>query len=182
MELGAHTGVGTCFLAAGLEHAGGAVLWAVDTFAGTTTLDFEKEKRAAQDAGPGWRHLPMFRRHLAMFGFEDLVVEKVGWTTEVAKLWPGDPIGLLLVDADHSYDSCRADFLAWEAFLADGAVVMFHDYEPNYPGVIQAVDELLDTARLRLVETVCTLKVCRYCKVGVETDSATQTRAGSWAS
>lgn len=166
VELGAHCGVGTCFLAAGLQYAGATELWAVDTFMGTTTLDFERDHRARDTAAMGGSALPIMRRNLEMFGHGRFVRIMPGYTTEVAGQYGGSPIGLLLVDADHSYESCRDDFAAWAPHLANNAIVLFHDYEPNYPGVIRAVDELIDAGRVELVETICTLKACRATERG----------------
>ena len=163
VELGAHAGVSSCFLAAGLRHSGAKGLWAVDTFEGTTTVEIDKQSYTHTTEAAGGSVLPQFRRNLAMAGLSSLVSAKPGRTTDVADTWPGDPIGLLLVDADHSYEACRADYETWERHLADDAIVLFHDHEPAYPGVIQVVDELLAAGRLRHVETICTLKICRYC-------------------
>jgi len=162
VELGAHAGVSSCFLTAGLRYAGAKCLWAIDTFEGTTTVEIDKESYTHTAAAAGGSVLPQFRRNLAMVGLSGLVLEKRGRTTELAKTWPGDPIGLLLVDADHSYEACRADFATWEPHLADDAIIMFHDHEPAYPGVVRVVDGLLAAGRLRHVETVCTLKICQY--------------------
>jgi predicted O-methyltransferase YrrM len=161
VELGAHSGVSTCFLAAGLRYAGVSHLWAVDTFANSTSLEFEREPRARHLVRAGGSMLPTFRRNLAIFDAAEFVTAAVGTTAQVARTWPGDAIGLLLVDADHSYESCRDDFLTWEPWLAADALVLFHDYEPHYPGVIQAVDEFIAVGKVRLLETVCTLKICR---------------------
>jgi hypothetical protein len=163
VELGAHSGVSTCFLAAGLRHAGASHLWAVDTFANSTTLDFEREPRARHLVRAGGSMLPTFCRNVAAFDAAEFVIATVGTTAEAARTWPGDVVGLLVVDADHSYESCRDDFLIWEEWLAADALVLFHDYEPHYPGVIRAVDEFIAAGKIRLIETVCTLKICRYC-------------------
>lgn len=57
---------------------------------------------------------------------------------------PGDPPPeLLFIDSSHDREQTLAEFTAWRAALAPGAVVAFHDYdEPAYPGVTEAVREL----------------------------------------
>jgi predicted O-methyltransferase YrrM len=57
---------------------------------------------------------------------------------------PGSaPVELLFVDSSHEREATLAEFAAWRAALAPGAVVAFHDYdEPAYPGVTEAVREL----------------------------------------
>lgn len=54
-------------------------------------------------------------------------------------------LDFVFVDADHSYDGCRADIEAWLPKLKPGALLCGHDYDhPDYPGwgVKRAVDEL----------------------------------------
>jgi cephalosporin hydroxylase len=64
------------------------------------------------------------------------------FSTVVAKVW-SRPVGLLLVDALHTYEAVKADWQAWEGHMAQGSVVVFDDYWPGrFDGVVQAVDEI----------------------------------------
>lgn len=38
-----------------------------------------------------------------------------------------DPIDFLLIDGNHSYDACLADFLSWSSYLIVGGRIAFHD-------------------------------------------------------
>lgn len=136
----------------------------MDTFKGSTTLSFEADGYKKNIALLKGDSLTAFYRHFQLLRLMAKVrVEPlVGMTTEVAGRYQGGPIGMLLIDADHSYESCKSDFLAWEQHLAPGAIVMFHDYEPPFPGVIKAVDELVETQPLEHQETVYTLKIYRF--------------------
>lgn len=57
---------------------------------------------------------------------------------------PGDPpVDFLFIDSLHEREPAAAAFYAWQAALAPGAVVVFHDYgHPDYPGVAEAVSDL----------------------------------------
>jgi predicted O-methyltransferase YrrM len=61
---------------------------------------------------------------------------------------PPEPIELLFVDGDHSYEGAKADFERWSAFVAPGGRVLFHDavdtggYGNVYPGVARVVSEI----------------------------------------
>jgi predicted O-methyltransferase YrrM len=57
---------------------------------------------------------------------------------------PGDPpVEFLFIDSLHERRPAAAAFRAWQAALAPGAVVVFHDYgHPDYPGVAEAVSDL----------------------------------------
>jgi len=50
-----------------------------------------------------------------------------GLSHEIARLWM-KPIGLLFIDAEHSYPSVLADYQAWSGFIPSGGFLVFHDY------------------------------------------------------
>jgi hypothetical protein len=61
---------------------------------------------------------------------------------------PPEPLELLFVDGDHSYEGARADFERWSAFVRPGGHLLFHDavdtgkYGNVYPGVARLVREV----------------------------------------
>jgi predicted O-methyltransferase YrrM len=67
--------------------------------------------------------------------------------------WNGRPVGLLFVDDDHSAEGARRAIESWAPHLAEGAIVAVDDYEhPDWPGVAEAVDALVDEGVLEPVE------------------------------
>jgi hypothetical protein len=42
----------------------------------------------------------------------------------------------------------KADILAWMPLLKEGGVMAGHDYDPGWPGVVQAVQELVPNHRV----------------------------------
>ena len=71
-------------------------------------------------------------------------------TKGAAPAYGGPPIGLLVIDADHSYANAMGDFKAWEQHLAPHAYVAFDDYwKGRFDGVIQCVDELIANGTLK---------------------------------
>ena len=51
-------------------------------------------------------------------------------------------LDFVFIDADHSYEGCKADIQAWLPKLKPGGLLSGHDYDhPELPGVKQAVDE-----------------------------------------
>lgn len=49
----------------------------------------------------------------------------------------------LFVDGLHDAVSVRGDFDHFAPWVAQGGIVAFHDYSPNFPGVIEVVDDVL---------------------------------------
>ena len=49
----------------------------------------------------------------------------------------------VFIDADHSYESVKADIRAWRHKIKDGGILCGHDYTEKFPGVKKAVDEML---------------------------------------
>jgi cephalosporin hydroxylase len=63
-------------------------------------------------------------------------------TLQAARRWDrGTSIGLLHVDADHSYEGVRADFEHWAPHVVRGGLVVFDDV-PSWPGPTRLVTEL----------------------------------------
>lgn len=54
----------------------------------------------------------------------------------------------IFIDAGHEYEEVMADILAWGPLLKDGGVMAGHDYDPGWPGVIRAVQELAPNHRV----------------------------------
>jgi predicted O-methyltransferase YrrM len=61
---------------------------------------------------------------------------------------PPEPLELLLIDGDHTYEGARADFVRWGAFVRPGGHLLFHDavdtggYGNVYPGVSRVAAEV----------------------------------------
>jgi predicted O-methyltransferase YrrM/ubiquinone/menaquinone biosynthesis C-methylase UbiE len=73
-------------------------------------------------------------------------------TTEALSLIKS-PVDFVFIDADHSYESVREDIQNWYSHISIGGVLSGHDYgNASWPGVEQAVRELLPVYGLRPVE------------------------------
>jgi hypothetical protein len=56
-------------------------------------------------------------------------------------VWPQDlPIDIVYIDADHEYESVKADIEYWTPLVRSGGIIAGHDYN-FFPGVNRAVEE-----------------------------------------
>lgn len=65
---------------------------------------------------------------------------------EAAKDFEDGSLDFVFIDADHTYEGCKADILAWSPKVKEGGWISGHDFRnPNYPswGVEKAVAELV---------------------------------------
>jgi hypothetical protein len=72
---------------------------------------------------------------------------------DAAKLVPDGSCDFVFIDADHSYDGCKADIEAWLPKVKPGGWLCGHDYQ-NHDferfGVTRAVDEFVAHSALQL--------------------------------
>jgi predicted O-methyltransferase YrrM len=140
VELGSWKGRSTAWLAHALRDRGaGTRVVAVDTWAGTQNESSHARLLAGYAPDQLYRE---FLANLQGLGLGDHVEPWRMNTMEAARRWDrGATIGLLHIDADHSYDGVRADFEHWSPHVAKGGLVVFDDV-PTWPGPTRIVTEL----------------------------------------
>jgi predicted O-methyltransferase YrrM len=143
VEIGSWVGVGTCYLAAGLQAGNGGRVFAVDTYRGTTLDPGSAPAWAGSVARLGGSTLPRLRENLEAFGLAGLVEPIVSESPAAAVGWTGGGIDLLFIDGDHVYEAVKADFEAWHRHVKADGLILFHDYDERHPGVKRLVGEVL---------------------------------------
>lgn len=63
-------------------------------------------------------------------------------TIEQASSLLGQPIDLLFIDGDHSYEGVKADFEDYGPLVRTGGLIGFHDIVPGAPGSVGGVPRL----------------------------------------
>lgn len=64
---------------------------------------------------------------------------------EAARLFEDESLDFVFLDADHRFEHVRDDIIAWLPKLKPGGMIAGDDYgNPQWPGVAQAVDQILD--------------------------------------
>lgn len=99
------------------------------------------------------------RHWVDSFGYADRITLVQGFSHEVAEERTAAggthraKVGLLFVDGDHTKEGARRDIETWAPHLAPGATIAVDDYgHPDWPGVGQAVDELVAEGFLEPIE------------------------------
>jgi predicted O-methyltransferase YrrM len=137
VELGSWTGLTTCYLGTACRLRGSGRTWGVDTFEGTKEGDGPYASIAKfEDSST----LTAFRTRVEKAGLTDVIEPLVGYTNEVASRYPGGPIRMLFIDADHSYEGVRSDFELWAPYVVPDGLIVFHDYSLPAFGVSRFVD------------------------------------------
>lgn len=67
---------------------------------------------------------------------------KQGKSAEVARQFKDESIDFVFIDAAHDYDNVKADILAWLPKVKPGGIMAGHDYESDYKGLMEAVNEV----------------------------------------
>jgi predicted O-methyltransferase YrrM len=168
VEVGSYTGKSTSCLARGSSEGWRVPVYAVDLWTvGTSDAGRNfRVRRLAEPVDESKFHMPevleVFRRRMDIYG-ADLVFECMGASVDVAATFPHRTVGLLFIDAEHSYDACRADFEAWSPKVEPGGIIALHDYKEGLGAgacaVMRYVDEVTQEGRWRIREIVGTLVV-----------------------
>lgn len=165
VEIGSHTGLSTCWMAAGSRHGNGAHVVAVDPW--------PPPRPNSQDdpweLGPEGV-LQRFKDNVAGVT-QEVPREDYGpfitalrmTSEEAAHAWV-KPIGLLFIDAIHEEWAVLADHAAWHPFVVSDGVIALHDYSDSYPGCKRAIDTIHSTGMWNFVGLVGSLWVARRAK------------------
>lgn len=67
--------------------------------------------------------------------------------------WIKNRVGFVYIDAHHDFDSVKEDMDAWWPLLPSNGILAGHDYHPDHPGVIEAVDQFATANGLTIFTT-----------------------------
>lgn len=78
-----------------------------------------------------------------------------GYTHEVVSKFKGYNLNFVFIDADHHYETCKADFELWSPMVVKGGIVAFHDVDME---TVDRVIREIDTSKWEQVEHVARIK------------------------
>lgn len=157
VEIGSFMGKSTTCLALGSKSAHREPVYAVDHFTGSP----EHQKGAPCESADLVEHgttYHRFQENIEKAGIADYVHPIRAASAEAVQGW-NQPIRLLFIDGDHSYEASRLDFECWAPHVVPGGVIAFHDIG-HFEGVTRFYNELLrDSTQYREVVQVTGIAV-----------------------
>jgi predicted O-methyltransferase YrrM len=144
-NLGAYKGHSTATFAYGIRDGKkNGTVYAVDLF---------------NHIGAPGEQLALLKGGIEQCGLSKYVEVCEGFTQDWAPRLAHVRFNIILIDADHHYESCKNDFELWSPMLNRNGLVMFHDVE--YDTVNRVIEECLLGDKWELVEHVFKLKTLR---------------------
>jgi predicted O-methyltransferase YrrM len=149
VEIGSWQGRSTSFLARAAKDSGNGKVYAVDHFKGN--VGREKFYVVGRDDLGDLKS--NFLNNLKRVGISDQVTLLDMPNDAAVRELNGAKIRFLFIDGDHTRPGVEKDIELFFPFLVDGAIVVFDDFNPQFTGVVEAVDSLI--ARRPMARTMC---------------------------
>lgn len=140
VEIGCWQGKSSVCLASGLRGKNNPRLSCIDPFdaSGDDSSRSEYANRASNLGGP---LRAAFEQNLRRAGVHELVDIRQGLSHQHVQAWR-EPIDLLFLDGDHSYESAARDCRDWAPRVRPGGFLVMHDVvHPVHTGPRRVVDE-----------------------------------------
>src|SRR5262245_13724877 len=113
-------------------------IYAVDTFEGSPN-ERKHQKIVEQHGGSIY---DAFQKNMKACGVAAYIYPVVNDSAFSAG-YIAQMMDLVFLDAEHEYLSVKQDIVTWWPWVKKGGIIAGRDYSPVWPGVRQAVDELI---------------------------------------
>jgi predicted O-methyltransferase YrrM len=86
-----------------------------------------------------------FTKNIKMLGFSNNIIPLPLSSIQAVDVLTHYKItaDVIYIDAAHEYDAVKQDYLSYWPLLKSGGVILGDDYEPAWPGVIKAINEVI---------------------------------------
>lgn len=150
VEVGAWFGRSTAYLAQTIIDSRKSInFYVVDTWRGSVN-----ERGLLQTAAEyGGSVYQKFLENMEAAGVLGVITPMEMLSVDAAAEFEDNSISMVFLDAEHTYEAVRTDILAWQPKVRPGGILAGHDYSLAWPGVKQAVDELLSGNKYNFTES-----------------------------
>lgn len=136
VEVGAWKGKSTAYMAVEIANSGKQIRFdVVDTWLGSNE-PFHQQDPYVQ-SGTLYEHFLENMKPVESY-YNPVRMSSV----EAATQYADASLDFVMLDAGHTYEDVRSDILAWWSKIKVGAIIAGDDYQKDFPGVMQAVNEL----------------------------------------
>jgi hypothetical protein len=134
IEVGSWVGATSLLLAEYCER-----VFCVDHFSGSAD---DLTEGYVRRAGGSYRVFRTFCENVGIHLFTK-AFPVIGESGHIASLWPAHlPADAIYLDGGHHFEEISGDIAAWRKHVRKGGILAGHDYSPQFPGVMRAVDEI----------------------------------------
>lgn len=138
VEVGCWKGRSTSFMGVEILNSGKDIkLDVVDTFQGST-------EHGAVDStalkAEFWRNVDPVK---SVIGYVHEMT-----SVEASRLYEPNSLDFVFIDASHDYWNVAQDIVHWYPRIRNGGMIGGDDFEPAWPGVVQAVEEIFGKDRV----------------------------------
>jgi predicted O-methyltransferase YrrM len=143
VEIGVWKGGSTSFMGVEIYNSGKKISFdAIDTFKGS------------QEHGD----VSSFLYDEATFNLKPLLDLNVinlikGHSLEVVLKYEDNSLDFCFIDGSHEYEDIKADLLAYLPKIKTGGILAGHDYDPIWPGVVKAVEEVIGKENIKVIRS-----------------------------
>lgn len=143
VEIGSWQGYSTSFLASAVRDSGNGVLHAIDHFKGNVGKEsfYVVARPDLSDLRQG------FESNLRRLGLLENVRLLDMPNHEAVRHLGGVKVRLLFIDGDHTKTGVENDIRLFFPLVQPGGLVVFDDFSPHCPGLVEAVAQLIATHR-----------------------------------
>jgi cephalosporin hydroxylase len=162
VEVGTWLGKSACYMASQIAQSHKEIrFYTVDVWdLGSVDVIYTRKHRESLyydlPDGPYTEYLD----NISSCGLQDYIIPIRMHSVQAAKLFDDESIDFIFIDADHKYESVKADLLAWYPKVKQGGIIAGHDYiaapQDNLKfnlGVSRAVDEFFSVPSFSLLKS-----------------------------
>lgn len=135
-EIGTYVGATTIVAASLVKKLEGKYI-AVDWFNGSEDTTGPHKDNTLD----GVEVIDVFKENLKLAGVDDIVEIHNMSSLEAAKLIPDQSLDICFIDADHHYESAKADILAYLPKIKPGGILCGHDFEKFGGMIVDSITE-----------------------------------------
>ncbi|MEX0729481.1 MAG: class I SAM-dependent methyltransferase [Aquisalimonadaceae bacterium] len=138
VEIGSWQGRSTSFLAKATKASGNGTLFSVDHFRGNK----DKEAQYVFKKNDLSDLKERFCTNMKQCEVDDVIHVLDMPSDDAATHIEDESVRFLFIDGDHSFAGVKRDVELFMPKLCKGAIIAFDDYNAEFPGVVEVVDEL----------------------------------------